>query len=72
MNEGKDVAMCKHMAAHSFQTRREIGPQFAKKGTEVKDISFKLLKFNRICILANASQTDYFSGTHFLEFVLKV
>lgn len=58
----EDLGLLEWMTGHAFQTRREMGKQFLKRGEGQSIRTFNLITFHRICKLANASQTNYLAG----------
>lgn len=50
------------MTGAKFQTRREMGNCFAKKGESGKHVAFTPIPFQRFAKLASAAQTDFIRG----------
>lgn len=58
----EDLGLLEWMTGVKFQNRRQMGKQFQGRGEGTTGQPFLMIKFRRICKLANASQTDFLSG----------
>lgn len=58
----EDLGLLEWATGHTFQTRRQVGKQFLGRGEGPEETLFEPIRFNKVCKLANASQSDFLSG----------